>query len=136
MMKSDHSRPATVLLMGLVLAVASSLFLPRQSEAGVLYGSSRDGDLFTIDTGTGVGTPVGLAGTLQSGCCTDIEHNNLTGDAFAQDRNGAFTIKPFDINTGAVTGEPIQASNTLGARFTPRSSCPRMHHPPYTHWTR
>jgi hypothetical protein len=70
---------------------------------GVLYGSSRDSDVFTIDTGTGVGTPVGNLG-LSS---TEIEFDRLTGRAFNQLSNGAFSMVEFDVVTGAAISGPV-----------------------------
>jgi hypothetical protein len=75
------------------------------------YGSDENGNLFTFDVTTGATTPVGAPGTLDSGvgagCCTEIEYDNTTRRAWAQERNGGFVITGFDINTGLLIGAPV-----------------------------
>jgi hypothetical protein len=79
--------------------------------AGSLYGGSKNGDLFTIDTATGAGS---LVGWLPGGGSTEIEHDNLTGRSFTQFPGGALAGQEFDIDTGAGIGDPIPD----GAVFT------------------
>jgi hypothetical protein len=69
----------------------------------ILYGSSRFGQLFTIDVNTGAGM---LVGQLPIGT-TEIEIDNLSGRAFAQAPDGSFFGQEFDITTGAGIGGPI-----------------------------
>ena len=96
-----------------VLAFALGLgVVPQSVSAGVLYGSSRTCDIFTIDTTTGAGTLVGNLGVGQG--CTEIEHDNTTGTSWQQGVNGTFVASEFDIFTATSLGGPI--SN--GASFT------------------
>ena len=74
---------------------------------GILYGSDQFGNLFTVNTTTGEGTRVGPPSTLGLECCTEIEYDALTGQAYAQDRNGNNLITPFDIHTGVLSGAPV-----------------------------
>jgi len=69
---------------------------------GVLYGSSRAGELFTIDEVTGVGT---LVCNLPN-ATNEIEYDNDTGGAFLQLPDGSFTGQAFDIDT-CVGGSPV-----------------------------
>jgi hypothetical protein len=79
---------------------------------GTLYGSDQLGNLFTVNITSGVATPIGPPGTLSAGsvagigCCTEIEYDPTTGRAWAQDRDGAFVITEFSIDTGALIGRP------------------------------
>jgi hypothetical protein len=68
-----------------------------------LYGSTRAGQLFTINLNTGVGTLIGNL-PIQT---TEIEFDNLTGRAFAQAPDGAFFGQEFNINTAAGIGPTI-----------------------------
>ncbi len=65
-----------------------------------MYGNSRDGELFTLDLSTGLGTFVGLL----PHSATEIEYNQLTDRAFAQAPDGSFSGTEFDIGTGAAVG--------------------------------
>ncbi len=96
----------TVALMSLAGAAE------RAAAAGILYGSDNNGNLFTVNIVTGVGTPVGVPGTLGASCCTEIEFDPLTGQAHAQDRDGFFLITEFDINTGLLLGGPVLDSGS------------------------
>jgi hypothetical protein len=80
------------------------------SAPGLLYGSSRNGDLFTLDLESGNGAFVGLLPVP----ATEIEFDNLTGRAFAQAPDGAFYGQEFDIEDGSGIGGAI--SN--GGSFT------------------
>ncbi|HET9218893.1 MAG TPA: PKD domain-containing protein, partial [Terriglobia bacterium] len=68
-----------------------------------LYGSTRAGQLFTINLNTAAGT---LIGNLPIPA-TEIEFDNLTGRAFAQAPDGFFFGQEFNINTGAGIGPTI-----------------------------
>ncbi len=80
------------------------------ADAGILYGATRAGQLFTIDLATGAGALVGLLPITT----TEIEYDNLSRRAFAQAPDGGFYGQEFDITTGAGIGGAI--SN--GAGFT------------------
>ena len=99
----------TALLVS-VGALFACLVLTGEARAQ-LYGSDENGNLFTISTTTGAATPVGsagaLTGTAPSGCCTEIEYDNTTGRAWAQDRFGGNVITEFDINTGLLIGPRV-----------------------------
>ncbi len=69
-----------------------------------LYGATRNGQLFTVNLSTGVGT---LVGNLPSSGSTEIEFNNNTRRAFTQFPDGAFAGQEFDISTGAALGIPV-----------------------------
>ena len=73
------------------------------SASAVLYGTDRDGSLFTIDLTTGLGT---LVGTLPSST-TEIEWDPIAGRAFLQASNGSFFAQEFDITTGGAVGSPV-----------------------------
>lgn len=73
------------------------------ADAGLLHGISREGELFSIDTNTGLGTLVGPTGTG----ATEIEYDNISGRAWLQGPNGTFTMNEFDITTGALIGGSI-----------------------------
>jgi len=87
--------------------VVDGLVLPAHAQAspgaGALYGSNRDGALFLLNTVTGVGT---LVGNMPFDA-TEIEYDGLSMRAWAQQRNGAFTITEFDISTAAGIGGPV-----------------------------
>lgn len=90
--------------------VVDSVILPVHAQAtpglvpaGRLYGTSRDGDLFLINTTTGAGT---LVGTMPNDS-TEIEFNRANGRAWSQQRDGAFTIREFNILTAAGIGAPV-----------------------------
>ncbi len=76
-----------------------------------LYGSDELGNLFTFDVTTGATTPIGAPNTLYSGsatgCCTEIEYDNTTGRAWAQERASGYVITEFDINTGLLIGPAV-----------------------------
>jgi PKD repeat protein len=69
----------------------------------ILYGSTRGGQLFTIDLSTGAGSLVGNL-PIQT---TEIEFDILTSRAFAQAPDGSFFGQEFDINSGAGIGGTI-----------------------------
>jgi hypothetical protein len=90
--------------------VVDAVILPVHAQAspgvvptGRLYGTSRDGELFRIDTTTGAGTLV----AAMAANSTEIEFNRATGRAWSQQRDGTFTITEFNILTGALIGGPV-----------------------------
>ena len=85
------------------LSQGSLIFNASQAPNSTLFGSSRDGDLFTLNLTTGVGTSVG---TLPY-AVTEIEFDKTTGKAFAQRSDGAFSGFFFNINTSAINGSLI-----------------------------
>jgi hypothetical protein len=72
-------------------------------QAGVLYASSREGILVTLDPATGQGTFVGYLPYASN----EIEYNHLTGRAFSQLPDGNFYGTEFDVATGAGIGPII-----------------------------
>jgi hypothetical protein len=76
-----------------------------------LFGSSKSGQLFSIDLTTGAGTLIGNipVGTLPApfNGTTEIVYNNSTKRAFSQFNDGNFAGQEFNINTGAAIGSPI-----------------------------
>jgi hypothetical protein len=68
-----------------------------------LYGSTRGGQLFTINLSTGAGS---LVGNLPIGA-NEIEFDNLSGRAFEQAPDGSFFGQEFNIDTGAGIGATI-----------------------------
>ncbi|MFV2067560.1 MAG: hypothetical protein ACC645_11325, partial [Pirellulales bacterium] len=70
---------------------------------GLLYGTDRGGNLFTIDLETGAGTRVG---TLPAPS-TEVEFDPLTGRAFSQLPDGAFSGLEFDIASAVGIGGTI-----------------------------
>ena len=83
--------------------ISTALGFLDRSVGGVLYGSSRAGELFTIDASTGSGALVGFLADAS----TEIEYDPLTGRAFSQFPDGAFAAQEFDIDTGAAVGPVI-----------------------------
>jgi hypothetical protein len=82
-----------------VLSVVTLLYLaPATVQGGVLYGSGRFGEIFTINQTTGVGT---LVCTLPSAATTEIELDPGSGTAFFQHPDGTFTGAIFNIDTCA-----------------------------------
>jgi hypothetical protein len=69
-------------------------------QAGVLYASSREGALVTLDPATGQGS---LVGYLPYGS-TDIEYDSVTQRGFSQLPDGSFYGIAFDVATGAAIG--------------------------------
>ncbi|MFV2068945.1 MAG: hypothetical protein ACC645_18420, partial [Pirellulales bacterium] len=70
---------------------------------GTLYGSDRDGQLFTIDLESGAGALVGVL----SGPSTEIEYDPISGRSFSQFPDGVFAGQEFDLATGRAIGEAI-----------------------------
>ncbi|HUQ95838.1 MAG TPA: hypothetical protein VM120_29445, partial [Bryobacteraceae bacterium] len=84
----------------LVCAIASA---GQLQATPMLYGSSGDGSLFTINLITGTGTLVGPLPVLP----TEIEADNRTGRAYVQQIPNGLTISEFNINTGEAIGAPV-----------------------------
>jgi extracellular elastinolytic metalloproteinase len=80
-------------------------------SSNVLYGMNKVGQLFTVNTTTGVGTSVGSPLPFNS---TEIEFDNTARRAFAQASDGSFFGQEFNITTGATIGSTI----TNNASFT------------------
>src|SRR5437867_1896177 len=92
--------------VGVVLCAALTT-MPLMARAATLYGSSRGGELFVVNTVTGVGT---LVGTLPS-TTTEIECTPQSTPAnnvcFEQFPDGAFSIQRFDLGTAAAAGPVV-----------------------------
>ena len=71
---------------------------------GVLYGCDRTGKYFVLDLRTGAGT---LVGQLPMGAVGEMDYDDLTGRAYVQSSDGAFSIQPFAVGTGAGLGPPV-----------------------------
>jgi hypothetical protein len=84
------------------LVLCASVMLAGAANAEILYGTSGFGQLFTVNVITGAGTLVG--GMPES---TEIEFDAISGRAWTQYPDGAFTIQQFNINTGATIGAPV-----------------------------
>ncbi len=74
----------------------------------VLYGSSSDGKLFTIDTKTGAGT---LIGHLPFTSTAGIERDPTTGRSFVHSR--VLEMHEFDIHDGSGIGDPIPTDGVI-----------------------
>jgi hypothetical protein len=81
----------------------ATICVAPELDPGVLYGSSRDGELFTVDVTTGAGTLVGILPIF----ATEIEHDSESGRSFAQAPDGGFYGHEFDITDGSGIGGQI-----------------------------
>ncbi len=72
----------------------------RSDAAVLLYGSTKDGDLFTVNLGSGAGT---FVGDVQFET-TEIEFDNSTGRAWLQLPDGSFQMSEFDITSATGIG--------------------------------
>lgn len=93
------------LLAGVLILVAG------QVQAGVIYASDRDGNIYTVDTSNATSV---LVGNLGCNCSTEIEYDNINNRAWAQATDGGFFAQEFDINTGL----PIGGQVPNGGSFT------------------
>jgi PEP-CTERM motif len=104
-MKAPIACSFTLLIAGVLLA--------GSANGGILYGTSGFGQLFRINVATGAGT---LLGSMPE--ATEIEYDPLSGRAWTQYPDGAFTIQQFNINTGATIGAVIpDAGSYTGLEF-------------------
>jgi hypothetical protein len=90
------------LLLGAAWAIGAAF--PATSRAAViLYGATRTGGLYTLNTTTAAPTFVGNL-PVQT---TEIEYDGISNRAWAQLPDGNFQIQEFNINTGAGIGGTI-----------------------------
>jgi hypothetical protein len=81
----------------------------------VLYGTSADGQLFTVDVTTGKGNWVGnLPSFAARNGATEIEYDKFRDRSWLQMKDGTFFDQGFDITTGAGAGAAVPT----GASFT------------------
>lgn len=90
--------------------LTAALACPAVADAFELFGSSRSGELFVINTTTGAGT---LVGTMPF-ATTEIEYDNIANRAWAQLPDGSFSMHEFDIYSAGGIGATIPD----GASFT------------------
>jgi hypothetical protein len=99
-------------LPGLLAALAFGLVsLPVCAD--VMYGTTRSGQLFTVDLTTGTGTPAAtlvpcgvttlgvVAQQVPGDGVTEIEYDSGSGKAFAQGSDGSFCGSTFNLATGS-----------------------------------
>ena len=72
---------------------------------GILYASSNNGDIVSLDLTTGVGTPIGNANSGSG--MTEIEYDLVNDKTYAQASNGSFSNYEIDLNTGTFVGPVV-----------------------------
>ena len=85
--------------------------LKLSGSGTILYGCDPNGTIFTIDLSSGVGTATGVYAPTYS--ATEIEHDFLSGAAFVQSRDGAFSGQRFDIQSGAALGPVVYSGGSF-----------------------
>ncbi|MGH7724147.1 MAG: hypothetical protein ACREOU_01835 [Candidatus Eiseniibacteriota bacterium] len=78
-----------------------------------MYGSTRAGQLLTVNTTTGVASFLANLPTFGGIGASEIEYDVNTKEAYVQGVDGSFTIQKFDIDSGAPIGGPVG----VGASF-------------------
>ncbi len=107
-------RAATPLLAALAIGAPAL----ANGSKGYLYGIDVPGNLFRIDLATGEGTSVGTIPFIapedpfrgeepELDGFNEIEFDNLTQRAWAQQRNGNFQAQEFQISNGIGIGDPV-----------------------------
>lgn len=89
------------IIPGLATLVLALLWQAPAFAQNVLYGTTRQGVLFTVNTATGAGTQTGTLVPVCLDGITEIEFDPSTAVAFAQDADGAFCGTTFQLPTGA-----------------------------------
>ena len=98
----------------LVMVFASVMVLASgAAQANTLYGSSRLGEIFTIDETTGAGT---LVCSVATGA-TEIELDETSGTAFYQQPDGSFQGSIFDITTCATQPAVFDGHSFTGLEY-------------------
>ena len=106
-MGGDIMRQSINFTKGLVVLIAFLLALGYGSNAfaGVLYGSTRGGNIFKVNEMTGAGTLVGnVLPSTGLGGVTEIEYDNTRDRAWAQGADGQFAMHEFNIFTATGIG--------------------------------
>ena len=92
-------------IIAVLLVIVGSL--PPAYSQGILYGSDRNGEIFTVNIGNGMGTSIGTLATPGS---TEIECTADGSQCFSQQPDGFFAIEPFDPTIAVLTGPPLSTS--------------------------
>ena len=87
-------------ILGLALVLFSTL--PTVASAATLLAGDQAGNLYSVDTTTGVGTPIGQE--TQFPLSTEIEYDPGTGVLYADETNGNLNLHTIDLTTGLSTG--------------------------------
>lgn len=88
--------------MVLTLLTTLTVLASNPAIAATLLAGDQAGNLYSVDTVTGVGTPIGQETGFP--LSTEIEYDFGTGTLYADETNGAINLHTLDIATGLSTG--------------------------------